>query len=179
MPFFSRHIEGPVEEDLWALAQHRPLDHMVYFSATAMSSHWTLGFSGGGRALGTHHVDQRTTLKKDLQPPQSHPLGCPALTGLMRGGNWHADHQLEVWRVRGTLVRLPVAPSLKTHWCLYFHFELCFCLVILPVWFNSGAEESHFGRYGEVRKRKRTPFFWTGNCYLLHPCSCPLGRDEN
>ena len=34
-----------------------------------------------------------------------------------------------------------------------------FCLVILPIWFDSGAEKSYFGRYGEVRKRRWTPLF--------------------
>lgn len=34
-----------------------------------------------------------------------------------------------------------------------------FDIVMLPIRFHSGAEESHFGRYGEVRKRKWTPFF--------------------
>lgn len=55
---------------------------------------------------------------------------------------------------------------LKTHYFLYFHFKMCFCLVILPLWFIAGAEESHFGRYGELGKRRWTPFFWTGNYYL-------------
>jgi hypothetical protein len=61
-----------------------------------------------------------------------------------------------------------------------FLYPILQCVLTISLMcFNSGAEESHFGWYGEVRKRKWTPFFWTGNYYLPYTHFSPLVSDKN
>lgn len=107
---------------------------------------------------------------------------CLAFACLMRGGDCVLPGSVSPSEGCGGGVGGGTTTSctlLKTHYFLYLHFEMCFCLVISPLWSNSGAEKSHFGRYGEVRKTEWTPFVRTSKYYLPHTCNNPSCNAEN